>query len=127
MVTVKGNIAEFCFFRPKAKSAYILGDFNSWRDGELPMTRTDDGNWVARISLPPGDFKFRYRVDGEWFIDYAAFGLEHGAFGMDSIVRISHQADNPRADRPVKPAPAKSAGRDTSRPRSRRLVAGAAV
>ncbi|RPI59148.1 MAG: hypothetical protein EHM48_09335 [Planctomycetaceae bacterium] len=105
MVTVNDNVAEFSFYRPKAKHVHILGDFNGWREGELPMTRTADGNWVAKIHLPAGDFKFRYRVDGQWFIDYAAFGVECGDFGMDSIVRIAPQQNKAK----VTVLPAKTA------------------
>lgn len=89
MVTTNGNMAEFIFFRPQAKKVCILGDFNGWRDNELTMTRQKDGTWTARVYLPAGDFRFRYRCDGEWFIDYAAFGIDCGDFGLDSIVRIS--------------------------------------
>ena len=91
MVTVKDNLAAFSFFRPQAKRVYIVGDFNGWRDSEMPMTRQIDGTWIASVSLPEGDFKFRYRADGEWFVDYAAFGVECGDFGLDSVVRISPQ------------------------------------
>jgi hypothetical protein len=35
-----------------------------------------------------GEFRFRYCADGEWYADYAAFGVEPGRFGMDSIVRV---------------------------------------
>ena len=67
----------------------MAGDFNDWRIGELPMIRTDNGHWVAQIRLPAGEFKFRYCADGEWFTDYAAFGVEPGQFGHDSVVRVS--------------------------------------
>ena len=103
MVTTKGNMAEFVFFRPQAKKVCIVGDFNGWRDDELMMTRHPDGTWVAKVYLPAGDFKFRYRVDGEWFIDYAAFGIEHGDFGLDSVVRIQPQRPPALAARPAKP------------------------
>lgn len=108
MVTTKGNMAEFVFFRPQAKKVCILGDFNGWRDDELVMTRQKDGTWTARVYLPPGDFKFRYRADGEWFIDYAAFGIDCGEMGLDSVVRIIPERPPVRAARPV---PAKVARR----------------
>ena len=53
------------------------------------MVRSDDGYWVAKMKLPAGEFRFRYCADGEWFADYAAFGVEPGRFGLDSIVRVS--------------------------------------
>ena len=32
--------------------------------------------------------QFRYLGDGQWYTDYAAFGLEYGPFGMNSVVKV---------------------------------------
>jgi 1,4-alpha-glucan branching enzyme len=89
MVTMNDGWVEFRFFRPQAQQVFIAGDFNQWREGELPMLRCEDGYWVGRMRLPAGEFRFRYCADGEWFTDYAAFGLEPGRFGLDSVVRVA--------------------------------------
>ena len=47
------------------------------------------------MKLPAGEFRFRYCADGMWFADYAAFGVEPGRFGLDSIVLV------PQAQTPV--------------------------
>jgi 1,4-alpha-glucan branching enzyme len=100
MVTIEGEWIEFKFFRPQARQVHLAGDFNNWRHGELPMSQLDAGYWVARLRLPAGEFRFRYCADGEWFTDYAAFGVEPGRFGLDSILRIPHKS----LQMPVKPA-----------------------
>lgn len=87
MVTVNGNHAEFRFFRPKASRVYLTGDFNAWRDGDLRMT-CEGGYWRAGIRLSSGVYRFRYVADGQRFTDYAAFGIERGMDGFDSVVRI---------------------------------------
>lgn len=89
MVNVSNNWVEFSFYRPKAVQVHIVGDFNQWRQGELPMVRTAQGYWIARVRLPGGLYKFRYWSDGQWFADYAAFGLEYGPFGPDSVVMVA--------------------------------------
>jgi len=89
MVTVTENWVEFKFYRPSAKNVALAGDFNNWRVGELRMVRSEDGYWQAKMKLPVGEFRFRYCADGEWYADYAAFGVEPGRFGMDSIVRVT--------------------------------------
>ena len=88
MVRVTENWVEFKFFRPAANHVALAGDFNNWRVGELKMVRGEDGYWQAKMKLPAGEFRFRYCADGEWYADYAAFGVEPGRFGMDSIVRV---------------------------------------
>lgn len=88
MVSFNGEWVEFSFFRPKARQVHLAGDFNDWRKHELPMIRNSEGYWTARMRLPAGEFRFRYCADGEWFTDYASFGVEPGRFGMDSILRV---------------------------------------
>ncbi|MBT3202546.1 MAG: hypothetical protein HN350_21820 [Phycisphaerales bacterium] len=91
MVNVNGEWAEFKFYRPEAASVYLVGDFNDWQAGDLAMVQRSDGDWVAKVRLGAGEFKFRYCADGQWFTDYAAFGVEPGRFGMDSIVKVDHK------------------------------------
>jgi 1,4-alpha-glucan branching enzyme len=92
MVTVDGGWVVFSFFRPQARQVHLAGEFNKWRPKELPMLRREGGYWQARLRLPAGEFRFRYCADGEWFADFAAFGVEPGRFGLDSIVRILEPA-----------------------------------
>jgi len=92
MVRVNGNVVEFSFYRPGAERVHLAGDFNGWNAGALSMVRASDGHWWARLPLDAGEYRFRYCADGEWFVDYAAFGLEPGPFGFDSVVRVTASA-----------------------------------
>ncbi len=87
MVKVLTDSVEFVFYRPQARQVFLVGEFNGWRENQLRMSSSRDGYWRAQLALPAGEFKFRYCADGEWFADYAAFGVEPGLFGMDSVVR----------------------------------------
>lgn len=95
MVTVKNNVAEFRFYRPTARQAFIIGDFDNWSTDGLAMQRGPDGYWQASLSLPAGSYRFRYCADGQWFTDYAAFGLEMGPFGFDSVIRVEPEKHPP--------------------------------
>lgn len=89
MVTINDNgCMEFRFYRPGAVKVALAGDFNDWRTDQIRMVRQQDGTWLARISLPAGDYKFRYVADGLWYTDYAASGVEPGEFGFDSLLRV---------------------------------------
>jgi len=89
MVTVENGLVDFTFFRPDAQRVSVAGDFNDWKTEEAEMKPVGDGNWGCRMSLPAGEYRFRYCADGEWFADYAACGLEPGSFGMDSLIVVS--------------------------------------
>ncbi len=98
---------EFRFFRPGAAKVFLAGDFNDWRIDQLSMVRQEDGHWLLRLPLPAGDHRFRYVADGLWYTDYAAFGVEPGRFGMDSVLLVPE----PRLKlhpQPQIPAPARA-------------------
>lgn len=95
MVTVEGRTASFRFLRPSAGRVFLAGDFNGWKPGDLAMIREADGFWTATLRLAPGEYRFRYWADGQWFVDYAAFGVEHGPFGLDGMVRVAEAAGEP--------------------------------
>lgn len=89
MVSVDRNRVEFRFVRPEARSVCVAGDFNGWMRNQFMMTRGADGVWQLVIHLPPGTYRFRYCADGEWFADYAAFGIRLGPYGPDGIVVVA--------------------------------------
>ncbi|MCS7032820.1 MAG: glycogen-binding domain-containing protein [Phycisphaerae bacterium] len=78
---------EFRFFRPGASRVTIAGDFDRW-SGSLEMRNAGRGWWIFDAELPPGEYRFRYRADGAWFTDYAAFGVELGRFGWNSVLIV---------------------------------------
>jgi 1,4-alpha-glucan branching enzyme len=86
------GLVEFRFLRPDARQVSLAGDFNRWEDGSLSMQKGEGGWWSTRMSLEPGVYQFRYQADGAWFNDYAAFGLEMGPFGWNSVVLIEERS-----------------------------------
>ena len=89
--TTEGEV-EFRFYRPGASEVTLAGDFNDWHRTSIPMARAPDGYWRHRLRLGPGVYQFKYHCDGEWYADYAAFGLEHGPYGWNSVVRVDSPA-----------------------------------
>ena len=83
---------EFRFFRPRAGHVTLAGEFNGWDPRSLPMTAHDDGWWSYRLRLAPGAYQLKYHADGQWFTDYAAFGLERGPFDWNSVVHVPPHA-----------------------------------
>jgi 1,4-alpha-glucan branching enzyme len=101
VVTVAGDTAHFCFFRPAAEQVFLVGEFNHWQVGQLAMRRGEDGSWRASLRLRPGTYRFRYVADGTWYVDFAAFGLERGPHGHDSVLHIPPVAAAGASSRPA--------------------------
>ena len=88
VIQLRNGSVEFCLYRSQASSVSLVGDFNGWNKASLPMAQGPDGWWRCQLRIAPGCYHFRYLSDGEWFMDYAAFGLDYGPFGLSSVVRI---------------------------------------
>ncbi len=51
-----------------ANAVAVAGDFNDWNPNQLFLTRTDDG-WEMPYVLAPGNYEYKYLVDGQWMPD----------------------------------------------------------
>lgn len=78
---------EFRFFRPDAHQVRIAGDFSDW-EPKWSMGSSSDGWWLLQVLIPPGKYRFRYEIDGRWFTDFAANGLEPSPYGLNSILVV---------------------------------------
>lgn len=68
-VWTSGNAREFILKgHTDAKKVILTGNFNDWDDEELEMQRTDTG-WKISYVLGPGNYQYKFIVDGEWITD----------------------------------------------------------
>ena len=75
----------------EADTVVVLGDFNDWDPAARPLKRRKDGSYATTVSLKPGsDYRFRYLVDGEhWVNDETADRTEPNRFGSeDSVISV---------------------------------------
>jgi hypothetical protein len=84
--TLDGKVL-FQFYRPDVRQVTVAGDFNGWQNS-FHMSRGHDGWWRCQIELAPGTYRFRYLADGQWHTDYAAFGVEPGPYGWNSVLLV---------------------------------------
>jgi len=83
---------EFKFYRPGAHSVRIAGDFDNWT-GSVEMRNIGRGWWVFDARLPAGEYRFRYIADGQWYTDFAAFGVEMSKQGWNSVLIVPEQSE----------------------------------
>jgi chromosome partitioning protein len=87
LITVK---KRFVHHAPRAKSVCIVGSFNNWvPTEESRMDRAEDGTWSKTINLEPGEYQYKYVVDGTWVEDFRnpkAFTDPYG--GKNSVIEI---------------------------------------
>ena len=99
--------AEFTFtYVPledkEVTSVSLRSSFNSW--GEWPMEKQPDGTWSITIDLEPGEYQYKFFINGKWPqdmstaragdpIDPNAIGYVNDGFGgQNAICRIKEEA-----------------------------------
>jgi 1,4-alpha-glucan branching enzyme len=77
-----------CDFDPDAKEVYLVGDFNEWNPTADRMSRWK-GTFRRRISLEPGEYQYKFLVDGQWHNDPTAAAQVPNEFGtLNSVIRV---------------------------------------
>lgn len=61
---VKFNLMGY----PTARKVILAGEFNNWNEEQLVMKKTD-GGWELSHVLAPGNYQYKYIVDGQWITD----------------------------------------------------------
>ena len=80
---------EFRLVAPEASSVKIAADFTNWEKCPLAMIKSENGNWSAALSLPPGQYSYRFIVDGEWCDDPCSTRRTQNPFGSaNSVVDV---------------------------------------
>jgi len=54
---------------PFATEVYISGQFNDWAAEADPLTKGEDDIWRVTLTLAPGQYEYKFVVDGTWMED----------------------------------------------------------
>lgn len=86
-VTAPPPTVRFTLVAPGAGRVSLVGDFNGWNPGALPMRRVDNGTtWEIIVPLAPGRYTYAFVVDGQLARDPSAPETAHDDFGGPASV-----------------------------------------
>lgn len=87
--TSRAKLAQFSFYAPSAKKVCVVGTFNNWDIKALTAKKDSKGNWLAKASLKPGKYEYKFYVDGSWINDPRCASAVYNPFGtQNSIIEI---------------------------------------
>ena len=73
---------------PRAARVELAGDFNEWTP--VPATRAANGVWYVDLRIPPGQYRYAFRIDGvEWGVPSGATAVDDGFGGKSAWVTVS--------------------------------------
>jgi len=79
---------EFSLLAPSAQSVFLSGDFNQWDLSSTPLRRDKNGMWKMSLNLYPGQYEYRFFVDGEWQNDPSCCDFVDNPFGTSNCLKI---------------------------------------
>jgi len=79
---------EFSLLAPSAQSVFLAGDFNQWDLSSTPLRRDKNGMWKISLNLYPGQYEYRFFVDGEWQGDPNCCDFVDNPFGTSNCLKI---------------------------------------
>jgi hypothetical protein len=66
----------------------LAGDFNKWQP--IATTRADNGVWYADLDLPPGEYRYAFRVNGkEWRVPEGVAAVDDEFGGKSAWLTVS--------------------------------------
>lgn len=79
---------RFGYFNPEAREVHVVGSFNGWDPRATALLRDSLGDWAVEIDLPPGEYRYRFFVDGYWRDDPSAAQTVLNPFGGFDAVMV---------------------------------------
>ena len=77
------------FVSPTASEVKVAGEFNDWCPESTPLIKTKDREWVVRLMLRAGEYKYRLVVNGQWIEDPEADQrAANPRGGFNSVLRV---------------------------------------
>lgn len=80
---VHAEMVQFELDQPTAKEVYLAGEMTQWEQGKKPLHNDADGKWRLGVDLTPGQWLYKFVVDGKWIADPA--GAQHDADGQGGL------------------------------------------
>jgi len=73
-----------------AKEVILMGDFNNWNPKKHPMKKDDNGKWTRVVMLQPGQYEYKFLVDGKWKEDPRNTKARANIFGTyNSVLNLA--------------------------------------
>ena len=80
---------SFTFVATNARSVKLVGDFTDWEKASIDMAFSTNGRWSTVVPLKPGQYAYRFIVDGQWQEDPNCHQKVGNPFGThNSVVEV---------------------------------------
>ena len=72
------------------RQVFVAGSFSDWQPKQKLSDKDGRGIYTARILLAPGEYEYKFVVDGEWRLDAANPNFVPNDFGtLNSLLTVT--------------------------------------
>ena len=94
-----GQVLFICRPALGTKAVFLVGTFNDWSPKSHRMRKLRDGTFRRRLTIAPGQYQYKFVVDGTWTVDPDLADRMRSAQGARNAVwvrlPVRRQAQNP--------------------------------
>jgi len=80
------RVVPFDVAAPGAMYVEVTGDFTGWVPHGIRLGRHGNGGWRTLLTLGPGEYQYRLRINGEWNDHAEATRRVPNAFGTENCI-----------------------------------------
>ena len=74
------------------RQVFVAGCFTNWEPKHKLTDREGRGVYTARVQLAPGEYQYKFVVDGEWRLDNANPNFVPNNFGtLNSLLKVTEK------------------------------------
>ncbi len=92
----KCEVVFYCDIKPEAQNVFVVGDFNNWdlASGIMKKGKAKKSGFKLKTKLLPGEYQYKFLVDGMWFNDPEAQKQAPNPFGsLNSVVVVTEEEE----------------------------------
>ena len=85
---VRPGLTRLSFAAPQAARVEVAGDWSDWNT--VPLSRTVNGVWFVDLAIPPGVYRYAFRVDGtSWQVPKGVAAVNDGFGGKSAWLSVA--------------------------------------
>lgn len=86
--TNKGKKGQtFAIRAPAARSVQLVGNFTHWQKNPINLQKESGDVWRTTVQLEPGEYHYRFLVDGQWRDDPECTLRVSNPYGSEDSIR----------------------------------------
>ena len=76
------------------KKVFVAGSFNGWKAEKELKDKDDSGVYRCQLRLKPGEYQYKFIVDGNWCLDGANPNFVPNGFGtLNSLLTVREKRE----------------------------------